>query len=99
MLRPGSKWHLCPLPRLPAPEPWQCWGCEAHREGRGWQCQPWLPSQITSAADSEAITYQKLVKGHAYSVTGAEEVGAAGTVHLRGISAPPSLEASPGVHV
>uniref|UniRef100_A0A8C9BAE8 Calpain-2 catalytic subunit n=1 Tax=Phocoena sinus TaxID=42100 RepID=A0A8C9BAE8_PHOSS len=28
---------------------------------------------ITSAADSEAITFQKLVKGHAYSVTGAEE--------------------------
>jgi hypothetical protein len=32
--------------------------------------------QITSAADSEAVTYQKLVKGHAYSVTGAEEVTA-----------------------
>lgn len=30
--------------------------------------------QITSAADSEAITYQKLVKGHAYSLTGAIEV-------------------------
>ncbi|KAG7462896.1 hypothetical protein MATL_G00189520 [Megalops atlanticus] len=30
---------------------------------------------ITSAADSEAITYQKLVKGHAYSLTGAVEVG------------------------
>lgn len=30
--------------------------------------------QITSAADSEAVTRQKLVKGHAYSVTGAEEV-------------------------
>ncbi|KAJ8248613.1 hypothetical protein GJAV_G00243870 [Gymnothorax javanicus] len=30
---------------------------------------------ITSAADSEAITYQKLVKGHAYSLTGAMEVG------------------------
>ncbi|KAM9344562.1 calpain-2 catalytic subunit-like [Symphorus nematophorus] len=29
---------------------------------------------ITSAADSEAITYRKLVKGHAYSVTGAEVV-------------------------
>ncbi|XP_074118745.1 LOW QUALITY PROTEIN: calpain-2 catalytic subunit [Sminthopsis crassicaudata] len=29
---------------------------------------------ITSAADSEAVTFQKLVKGHAYSVTGAEEV-------------------------
>lgn len=30
--------------------------------------------QITSAADSEAVTYQKLVKGHAYSLTGATEV-------------------------
>ncbi|XP_019726003.1 calpain-2 catalytic subunit-like [Hippocampus comes] len=29
---------------------------------------------ITSAADSEAVTYRKLVKGHAYSVTGAEQV-------------------------
>ncbi|NWS39208.1 CAN2 protein, partial [Probosciger aterrimus] len=29
---------------------------------------------ITSAAESEAVTTQKLVKGHAYSVTGAEEV-------------------------
>ncbi|XP_023684021.1 calpain-2 catalytic subunit-like [Paramormyrops kingsleyae] len=29
---------------------------------------------ITSAADSEAITVQKLVKGHAYSLTGASEV-------------------------
>ncbi|XP_056303932.1 calpain 2, (m/II) large subunit, like [Danio aesculapii] len=29
---------------------------------------------ITSSSDSEAITSQKLVKGHAYSVTGAEEV-------------------------
>ncbi|XP_056616479.1 calpain 2, (m/II) large subunit a [Triplophysa dalaica] len=29
---------------------------------------------ITSAADSEAITNQKLVKGHAYSLTGAIEV-------------------------
>ena len=34
--------------------------------------------QITSMADSEAITFQKLVKGHAYSVTGAEEVTPAG---------------------
>ncbi|XP_026179692.1 calpain-2 catalytic subunit-like [Mastacembelus armatus] len=29
---------------------------------------------ITSAADSEAVTRQKLVKGHAYSLTGAAEV-------------------------
>ncbi|XP_023809308.1 calpain-2 catalytic subunit-like [Oryzias latipes] len=29
---------------------------------------------ITSAADSEAVTRQKLVKGHAYSLTGATEV-------------------------
>lgn len=32
------------------------------------------PFQITSSADSEAVTYRKLVKGHAYSVTGAEQV-------------------------
>lgn len=30
--------------------------------------------QITNSADSEAVTYQKLVKGHAYSVTGTAEV-------------------------
>ncbi|KAJ8248614.1 hypothetical protein GJAV_G00243890 [Gymnothorax javanicus] len=29
---------------------------------------------ITSSSDSEAVTAQKLVKGHAYSLTGAEEV-------------------------
>ncbi|XP_066552806.1 calpain-2 catalytic subunit isoform X2 [Amia ocellicauda] len=29
---------------------------------------------ITSAAETEAVTYQKLVKGHAYSLTGATEV-------------------------
>ncbi|KAG7512946.1 calpain-2 catalytic subunit-like [Solea senegalensis] len=29
---------------------------------------------ITNARDSEAVTYRKLVKGHAYSVTGAEQV-------------------------
>ncbi|KAK5853817.1 hypothetical protein PBY51_014941 [Eleginops maclovinus] len=29
---------------------------------------------ITSASDSEAVTYRKLVKGHAYSVTGVELV-------------------------
>ncbi|XP_053347691.1 calpain-2 catalytic subunit-like [Clarias gariepinus] len=34
---------------------------------------------ITSAADSEAITRQKLVKGHAYSLTGAFEVNYRGT--------------------
>ncbi|XP_036402095.1 calpain-2 catalytic subunit-like [Megalops cyprinoides] len=33
---------------------------------------------ITSAADTEAVTMLKLVKGHAYSLTGAEEV------HVRG---------------
>ncbi|XP_004605470.1 calpain-2 catalytic subunit [Sorex araneus] len=35
---------------------------------------------ITSAADSEAVTFQKLVKGHAYSVTGAEEVDSRGSL-------------------
>lgn len=33
-----------------------------------------LLSQITRAAETEEITSQKLVKGHAYSITGAEEV-------------------------
>ena len=31
-------------------------------------------TQVSSAAETEAITSQKLVKGHAYSVTGVEEV-------------------------
>lgn len=30
--------------------------------------------QITSAFDMEAVTFKKLVKGHAYSVTGMKEV-------------------------
>ena len=30
--------------------------------------------QISNSYESEAMTRQKLVKGHAYSVTGAEEV-------------------------
>ncbi|KAM4604088.1 calpain-8 [Polymixia lowei] len=34
---------------------------------------------ITSAADTEAITRQKLVKGHAYSITAAEEVHLSGS--------------------
>ncbi|XP_078064364.1 calpain-2 catalytic subunit-like, partial [Mustelus asterias] len=34
---------------------------------------------ITSAAETEAVTSQKLVKGHAYSLTGAEQVGFRGT--------------------
>ncbi|CAD7674701.1 unnamed protein product [Nyctereutes procyonoides] len=37
-------------------------------------------NSITSMADSEAITFQKLVKGHAYSVTGAEEVESGGSL-------------------
>ena len=32
--------------------------------------------QITSSYETEKVTDQKLVKGHAYSVTGAEEVNA-----------------------
>lgn len=32
--------------------------------------------QISSSYETEAVTAQKLVKGHAYSVTGAEEVNA-----------------------
>ncbi|XP_044145070.1 calpain-2 catalytic subunit [Bufo gargarizans] len=34
---------------------------------------------ITSASETEAITFQKLVKGHAYSVTAAEEVNCRGS--------------------
>ena len=30
--------------------------------------------QITGVFDMEAVTFKKLVKGHAYSVTGVEEV-------------------------
>lgn len=30
--------------------------------------------QITSKFDMEAVTFKKLVKGHAYSVTAADEV-------------------------
>lgn len=44
-----------------------------HRGSRAHQAS--LLFQITSAAETEAVTSQKLVKGHAYSVTGAEEVG------------------------
>lgn len=47
-----------------------------------------LRLQITSAADSEAVTYQKLVKGHAYSVTGAEEVRAPASWWLSGVGPP-----------
>lgn len=35
----------------------------------------YLNLQITSAFDMEAVTFKKLVKGHAYSVTGLKEVG------------------------
>lgn len=35
---------------------------------------PTFPLQVSSAAETEAITSQKLVKSHAYSVTGVEEV-------------------------
>lgn len=31
-------------------------------------------SQITSAFDMESVTFKKLVKGHAYSVTGLKQV-------------------------
>lgn len=32
------------------------------------------PPQITSKFDMEAVTFKKLVKGHAYSVTAVDEV-------------------------
>lgn len=35
-------------------------------------------TQVSSAAETEAVTGQKLVKGHAYSVTGVEEVKSGG---------------------
>uniref|UniRef100_A0A8C5S519 Calpain-2 catalytic subunit n=1 Tax=Laticauda laticaudata TaxID=8630 RepID=A0A8C5S519_LATLA len=35
---------------------------------------------ITNAAETEAVTTQKLVKGHAYSVTGVEEVNFRGSI-------------------
>lgn len=43
--------------------------------------------QITSSADSEAVTSQKLVKGHAYSVTGADQV----SEHAPSHRAPPHI--------
>lgn len=75
---PGCTWPSQGAPSLvcqsaDAPQHWTAGG----HQGRlaGWRSL-WPLLQITSAADSEAITYQKLVKGHAYSVTGAEEVPA-----------------------
>lgn len=35
---------------------------------------PFSHPQITSSRDMEAVTFKKLVKGHAYSVTGVDEV-------------------------
>ena len=70
----GSGAALSPTTQAPRPAV----GPERGREGgrrRDVEAGLILPRlQITSAADSEAITFQKLVKGHAYSVTGAEEV-------------------------
>lgn len=70
----GSGEALSPTAQDPRPAV----GPERGREGgrrRDAEAGLILPRlQITSAADSEAITFQKLVKGHAYSVTGAEEV-------------------------
>lgn len=50
--------------------------CGTHRSDYSSVVIAPLLLQITSAAETEAVTSQKLVKGHAYSVTGAEEVGA-----------------------
>lgn len=41
-----------------------------------------LRPQITSALDMEAVTFKKLVKGHAYSVTGLQQVSSASTAVL-----------------
>ena len=55
---------------------------ERKRRGKGGNLcgfPPRCPSspQITNAFDMEAVTFKKLVKGHAYSVTGARQVRAA----------------------
>lgn len=53
--------------------------------GDGDACGPWnlashrgtcVSVQISSVLDMEAVTFKKLVKGHAYSVTGAKQVPA-----------------------
>ena len=51
-----------------------------------------LCPQITSAFDMEAITFKKLVKGHAYSVTGLRQVSSGGAAeHLRRSRPPPFM--------
>lgn len=39
-------------------------------------------TQITSAFDMEAVTFKKLVKGHAYSVTAFREVSLLGEIFI-----------------
>lgn len=45
--------------------------------------------QITSAFDMEAVTFKKLVKGHAYSVTGFKEVSLAAWDKQRNVNSFP----------
>lgn len=47
--------------------------------------------QISSVLDMEAITFKKLVKGHAYSVTGAKQVPAPMGAFPGGCFLPPCL--------
>lgn len=51
--------------------------CSAGSKQVGVSLSDWTFSltQVSSTAEAEATTGQKLVKGHAYSVTGVEEVG------------------------
>lgn len=43
--------------------------------------------QISSVLDMEAVTFKKLVKGHAYSVTGAKQVPPTGRPSLQVVPA------------
>lgn len=47
--------------------------------------------QISSILDMEAVTFKKLVKGHAYSVTGAKQVPPQVEVFPKGWFQPPCL--------
>lgn len=54
-------------------------------------CSPCVFLQISSILDMEAVTFKKLVKGHAYSVTGAKQVPPQMEVFPEGWFQPPCL--------
>lgn len=58
-------------------------------------CHP----QITSKFDMEAVTFKKLVKGHAYSVTAAEEVSGTREAKRNPASSLPAALVSPKIEV